>query len=123
MGWRRRTGAGGEASGTRSASWTWKAPIAAKFLRDLLPLVDQLGEADPIVLGEHSVQPVPDIAAQHERIRCRLAVARVIGGKGMERHRRHLDLLAGKLVQARDRDLLRSFDALEIRIVGGRLPV
>ena len=82
--------------------------------------VDQL---DAVELGPHIAEPVPDIAAQHERIVGGLAVARLVGDERDVGHRRELDLLARHLVELRDGDVVGVLDLVEIGVVGRRVPL
>ena len=82
--------------------------------------VDQL---DAVELGPDVAEPVPDIAAQHERIVGGLAVGRLVGDERDIGHRCDFDLLAGHLVELRDGDVVGVLDLVEVGVVGRRVPL
>ena len=45
----------------------------------------EVGQLDAVVLGPDIAEPVPHIAAQHERIRCRFAARPLVGDEGDDR--------------------------------------
>ena len=83
---------------------------------------DQIGELDAVEFGPDIAQPMPDIAAQHERIVRGLVARTLVGDKFEERNRGDFDLLIGHLIELGNRELGGVLDAMEIGVVGRLVP-
>src|SRR5579864_6682903 len=75
---------------------------------------DDVVELDAVVFAPDIAEPVPDIAAQHERIVGGIALLVLVGDEGEERNRGELDLLVGHLIEFRDGDLDGVLEPLEV---------
>src|SRR5690348_6349956 len=83
----------------------------------------QVEQLHPIIFGPYIAKPMSDIAAQHEGVIGRLALAVLVADESQERNGSQLYLLISHFVEFRDLDDHGILQLLEIRSMGGLIPL